>query len=130
MPCASLDDLDLDLFRTAYLPSMVAPEVIEENGRPVRQQLSSLHLTTPDGRPTTLGTLIVGLDPSSHIPGAYVQFVRYQGGDLDAPVADDQELRQNIVGVASRLEPLLRSNIRTRLVEEGSRETPQRPARS
>ncbi|WP_108989069.1 ATP-binding protein [Streptomyces coelicoflavus] len=125
VPRASLDDLDLELFRTAYLPSMVGPEAIEENGRPVPQQLSSLHLTTPDGRPTTLGTLIVGLDPSSHIPGAYVQFVRYQGVDLDAPVADDQELRQNIVGVASRLEPLLRSNIRTRLVEEGFRETPQ-----
>ncbi|MCP9963209.1 putative DNA binding domain-containing protein [Streptomyces somaliensis] len=125
VPRASLDDLDLELFRTTYLPSMVGPEVIEENGRPVHQQLSSLHLTTPDGQPTVLGTLVVGLDPSSRVPGAYVQFVRYQGVDLDAPVADDQELRQNLVGVASRLEPLLRSNIRTRLVEEGFRETPR-----
>ncbi|MFJ3089910.1 ATP-binding protein [Streptomyces sp. NPDC086838] len=121
----TLDDLDLDLFRQAYLPSLVGPEVIEENGRPVDLQLASLHLTNPDGRPTTLGLLAVGLDPSSWIPGAYVQFVRYQGTDLDAPVADDQELRQNLVGVAARLEPLLRSNLRTRLVEEGFRETPQ-----
>ncbi len=125
VPCATLDDLDLELFRSDYLPSMVGPEVIEENGRPVHQQLSSLHLTTPDGRPTALGLLTVGLDPSSRIPGAYVQFVRYQGVDLDAPVADDQELRENLVGMAARLEPLLRSNLRTRLVEEGFRETPQ-----
>ncbi|MFB8207949.1 ATP-binding protein [Streptomyces sp. NPDC056010] len=121
----TLDDLDLDLFRQAYLPSLVGPEVIEENGRPVDLQLASLHLATPDGRPTALGLLAVGLDPSSWIPGAYVQFVRYQGTDLDAPVADDQELRQNLVGVAARLEPLLRSNLRTRLVAEGFRETPQ-----
>lgn len=125
VPCTTLDDLDLGLFRQAYLPSMVGPEVIEENGRPIGQQLSSLHLATPDGQPTALGLLAVGLDPSSRIPGAYAQFIRYQGADLDAPVADDQELRQNLVGLAGRLEPLLRSNLRTRLVEEGFRETPQ-----
>ncbi|MFE9828136.1 ATP-binding protein [Streptomyces halstedii] len=117
--------MDLGLFRQAYLPSMVGPEVIEENGRPIGQQLSSLHLATPGGQPTALGLLAVGLDPSSRIPGAYAQFIRYQGADLDAPVADDQELRQNLVGLAGRLEPLLRSNLRTRLVEEGFRETPQ-----
>ncbi|MFJ8861280.1 ATP-binding protein [Streptomyces sp. NPDC102451] len=125
VPRTTLDDLDLDLFRQAYLPSMVDPEVIEENGRPIGQQLSSLHLTTPEGQPTTLGLLVIGLDPSSRVPGAYAQFIRYQGTDLDAPVADDQELRQNLVGLAGRLEPLLRSNLRTRLVEEGFRETPQ-----
>lgn len=118
------EDLDLDLFQRAYLPSMVDPEVIEENGRPLDLQLASLHLSTPDGVPTALGLLTVGLDPTSRIPGAYVQFVRYQGVDLDAPIADDQELRQNLIGLADRLEPLLRSNVRTRLVEEGFRETP------
>ncbi|MFF0425545.1 ATP-binding protein [Streptomyces sp. NPDC004520] len=122
-----VEDLDLDVFRHSYLPSMVAPDVIEENGRPVELQLSSLHLTTPDpaGTPTTLGVLAVGLDPTSHVPGAYVQFVRYQGTDLDAPIADEQELRQNLVGLSARLEPLLRSNLRTRLVEDGFRETPR-----
>ncbi|NSC23385.1 transcriptional regulator [Streptomyces albus subsp. chlorinus] len=122
---AHRDDLDLDVFERAYLPSMVAPEVIEENGRPIDIQLSSLHLLTPDGQPTALGMLTIGLDPGSFIPGAYLQFVRYQGTDLDAAIADEQELRQNLVGLASRLEPLLRSNLRTRLVEDGFRETPQ-----
>lgn len=118
------EDLDLDLFQRSYMPSMVDPEVIEENGRPLGLQLASLHLSTPGGVPTALGLLTVGLDPTSRIPGAYVQFIRYQGGDLGAPIADDQELRHNLVGVADRLEPLLRSNLRTRLVEEGFRETP------
>ncbi|MFD3354153.1 ATP-binding protein [Streptomyces fradiae] len=122
---ARIEDLDLDVFRRSYLPSMVAPDVIEENGRPIGLQLSSLHLATPGGTPTTLGVLAVGLDPSSQVPGAYVQFVRYQGDDLDAPIADEQELRENLVSLASRLEPLLRSNLRTRLVEDGFRETPR-----
>ncbi|WP_431783053.1 ATP-binding protein [Streptomyces chumphonensis] len=122
---ARQDDLDLDVFRQSYLPSMVAPEVIEENGRPIEVQLSSLNLVVPDGRPTALGLLAIGLDPGSYIPGAYVQFVRYQGTDLDAPVADEQELRQNLVALSARLEPLLRSNLRTRLTEDGFRETPR-----
>ncbi|MFH9295366.1 ATP-binding protein [Streptomyces sp. NPDC017520] len=122
---ATREDLDLDLFQRSYLPSMVDPEVIEENGRPLDVQLASCHLATPDGTPTALGLLTVGLDPSSSIPGAYVQFVRYEGVDLDAPVADEQELRQNLIGTAARLEPLLRSNLRTRIVGDGFRETPQ-----
>ncbi|MFJ8042136.1 ATP-binding protein [Kitasatospora sp. NPDC096147] len=122
---AGVDDLDIDLFQRSYLPSMVDPEVIQENGRPLEQQLSSLHLSTPEATPTALGLLTVGFDPGSRIPGAYVQFVRYQGTDLDAPIADEQELRQNLIGVAARLAPLLRSNLRTRLVEDGFKETPQ-----
>ncbi|MQS08177.1 transcriptional regulator [Streptomyces sp. IF17] len=125
LPCAGLDDLDLEVFRQAYLPSMVAPEVIDENGRPVELQLSSLHLMTPDRVPTVLGLLTIGLDPGVRIPGAYVQFVRYQGTDLDAPIADEQEVRQNLVGLSARLEPLLRSNLRTRLVGEGFRDIPR-----
>jgi ATP-dependent DNA helicase RecG len=120
---ATPDDLDLDLFRRSYLPAMVDPEVIEENGRPLTTQLASLHLAAPDGPPTALGLLTVGLDPSSLLPGAYVQFVRYDGADLDAAVADDQELRQNLIGTAARLEPLLRSHLRTRITGDGFRET-------
>ncbi|WP_326614721.1 putative DNA binding domain-containing protein [Streptomyces scopuliridis] len=124
VPRSTRDDLDLELFQRSYLPAMVDPEVIEENGRPLDVQLASCHLATPDGVPTALGLLTVGLDPSSGIPGAYVQFVRYAGADLDAPIADEQELRQNVIGTAARLEPLLRSNLRTRIVGEGFRETP------
>ena len=125
VPGAVLEDLDLGLFRSAYLPAMVDPDVIEENGRPLAQQLSSLHLASPGEVPTALGLLALGFDPSSRIPGAYVQFVRYQGTDLDAPVGDDQELRQNLVGMAARLETLLRGHLHTRLVEDGFRETPR-----
>jgi ATP-dependent DNA helicase RecG len=45
---SSLDDLDLNLFQTAYLPAAVSPEVLMENDRPLEQQLASLRLATPD----------------------------------------------------------------------------------
>ncbi|MGW1081926.1 ATP-binding protein [Kitasatospora sp. NPDC002522] len=128
VPGASLGDLDLELFRSSYLPSVVDPDVIEENGRPLPQQLASLHLARSVDHPvpTVLGLLVVGFDPGSFVPGAYVQFIRYQGMGLDSPIADDQELRQNVVDTAARLEAVLRGHLRTRLVEDGFREE-QRP---
>lgn len=114
---ADQSDLDLRLFRTTYLPSFVASESLEDNQRPVEADLAWLRLSTPGGLPTNLGMLAVGKDPSAHVPGAYVQFVRYQGLDLGAPVGDQHELRGNLVGTATRLSALLSANLRTKLTE-------------
>jgi ATP-dependent DNA helicase RecG len=110
-------DLDIRLFSTTYLPAFAAAEALEENQRPVEADLAWLRLTTPGGMPTALGVLAVGKDPSAHVPGAYLQFVRYQGLDLDAPVVDQHELRGNVVGLAARLSALLSGHLRTRLAD-------------
>lgn len=123
VPGSTFDDLDLALFRSTYLPSMISPEVIEENGRPEDQQLASLGLADFAGTPTVLGLLVLGFNPSGFIPGAYLQFVRYDGTELDAAILDEQEIRTNIVDLAARLEPLLRGHLHTQLVTEtGMRE--------
>jgi ATP-dependent DNA helicase RecG len=114
---SSLDDLDLEVVRSTYLPSVVDPDVIEENGRPLDQQLASIRLTDPFGVPTALGLLVVGFDPSGYIPGAYIQFVRYQGQDLDAAVTDDQEIRSHLIDASIRLEAVVRGNLRAQLVQ-------------
>ncbi|KAA9153884.1 TetR family transcriptional regulator [Amycolatopsis acidicola] len=114
---ADENDLDLRLFTTTYLPSFVAAESLEENQRPVEADLAWLRLTTPSGTPTGLGLIAVGRDPAAHVPGAYLQFIRYQGLDLDAPVVDQHELRGNLVGTATRLSALLTSHLRHKLAE-------------
>lgn len=124
---SSLDDLDIKVFRSTYLPSVVAPDVISENERPISQQLASVRLTDSSNTPTTLGLLAVGFDPSSYIPGAYIQFVRYEGSELDAPVTDEQELRSNLIDLSARLEAVLRGHLRTRIVEVTGLEEESRP---
>lgn len=127
LPGSTLDDLDLRLFRSTYLPSVVAPEVIEENGRPEQMQLAGLRLTDPAGVPSVLGLLVLGFDPSAFIPGAYLQFVRYDGTTIDAPITDDQELRHNVVDLAERLEALLKGHLHTRIVGETAFREQARP---
>jgi ATP-dependent DNA helicase RecG len=126
VPGASVDDLDLDLFRGEYLRSSVDATVLAENDRPVELQLASLRLAAIDGAPTVLGVLLVGIDPTSYLPGAYLQFVRYEGEDVSGAVLDEQEVRSNVMNIAARLEAILRGHLHTRLVSvSGFREEPR-----
>jgi ATP-dependent DNA helicase RecG len=43
----TLSDPDVSLFKNTYLPAAVALDVLAENGRPVEQQLASLHPQSP-----------------------------------------------------------------------------------
>ncbi|WP_239332490.1 ATP-binding protein [Frankia sp. CiP3] len=123
---STTDDLDLDLFRSDYLRSAVDLSVLEENGRPTEQHLASLRLADINGTPTVLGLLLVGLGPSARIPGAYVQFIRYEGIDVGGAVLDEQELRVNVINAAERLETLYKGHLHTRLIEvSGFREEPR-----
>ncbi|MEU5909675.1 ATP-binding protein [Micromonospora sp. NPDC047527] len=123
----ALDELDLELFRSEYLRQAVDISVLEENHRPPAQQLASLRLADPDGSPTVLGLLLVGLDPTNRIPGAYLQFVRYEGIDVGGPIQDEHELRINLIDVAERLESVLKGHLRTRLVEVSGFREESRP---
>src|SRR5512142_1478110 len=122
-----LDELDLELFRAEYLPQTVDQSVLDENHRSVDQQLASLRLADVDGTPTVLGLLLVGLSPTTRLPGAYVQFVRYEGSDVGGAILDDQDIRSNILGTAERLEAVLKGHLHTRLVDAGGFREEQRP---
>lgn len=77
---ASLDDLALDLFKLNYLPKAVSREVLVENNRDLTEQLGSLRLFHKKrNAPTNGAVLLFGKDPLSFVPGAYVQYVRYDG---------------------------------------------------
>jgi ATP-dependent DNA helicase RecG len=110
VPGAGIQNLDIELLRSTYIPSAVDPDVIAENGRPLGRQLQSLGLLTPDGVATTVGILLSGFDPTTFIPGAYVQFVRYRGTDVDSSVQDDEEIRDNLMAAFKRLTPILQAH--------------------
>jgi ATP-dependent DNA helicase RecG len=112
-PGSSLDDLDLDLFEREYLPNVLSPEIVQANGRTVEQRLSSLRLATVDGMPTNAGILILGVEPTQLLLGAYVQFLRVDGTDLAAPIVDERRLSTPLPTLLRELDELLRLNIRT-----------------
>lgn len=114
-PCngASLEDLLIDSFRNDYLPSVVSRETILDNHRDLTTQLASLRLyDLAADSPTNAGILLVGRDPIEYFPGAYVQFVRFEGTSLADPVIDQKTLGGNLMTQLRQLDELLTIQIR------------------
>lgn len=117
LPGTGAGDLDLELLRSTYVSAAVDPDVVEENDRPLEQQLKSLRLLHPTGAATPLGILLGGWDPTAVLPGAYLQFVRYDGLDAAAAIRDEEEIRDNLITGARTLTALLQANV-SRAVRE------------
>ena len=109
---ATLDELDLRLFQREYLPSAVSPDVLRENGRSVPEQLAALHLASPDGVPNVTGVLLLGLDPTTWIKGAYVQFLRVDGAELTDDIVDRKELSGPLPEILRRVDDITSAHIR------------------
>lgn len=94
IPYAILDDLDLDLFLRGYVPSALPLDILEENGRTPEQKLTAMRFASVEQppQPTILGLLVSGKDPRQHTPGAYVQFVRFDGTELTDPIKAQREI--------------------------------------
>jgi ATP-dependent DNA helicase RecG len=104
---ASLDDLALDLFRLTYLPQAVSRQVIEENGRPIEEQLGSLRLYhKPLQTPTNGAVILFGKDPEAFVPGAYVQYVRYAGESQATEVLLERRFGGDLLQVMRSLDQL------------------------
>lgn len=110
---ASLDDLDQDLFYRLYLPATLPLDIIEQNHRTFEQQLTALRFmsTEPQFKPTTLGILVIGKDPRQLIPGAYVQFVRFDGTDLTAPIKAQREINGPLQDLLRMLDETFEAHI-------------------
>jgi ATP-dependent DNA helicase RecG len=110
---ATLQDLDADLFQRVYLPSALPPDVLEENTRPVEQQISSLRFATigPEICPTVVGLLVVGKDPRQFLPGAYIQFLRIEGNHLTDPIKAQREIAGPLAESLRLLDEILEANI-------------------
>ena len=104
---ASLTDLSLELFKLTYLPQAVSPEVIAENNRPITDQLAALRLfDLRRNVPTNAGVLLLGKDALGFVPGAYIQYVRYEGTDQAAPVREDIRITGDLSTVLRQMDHL------------------------
>ena len=108
---ATLDDLDLELFRSEYLPNAVDADTLRENERSLPEQLAALHLTDPDAVPNVAGLLILGHEPTAFVKGAYVQFLRIDGLELADPVIDRKELTGPLPRVLRQMDEITRAHI-------------------
>jgi len=109
IPAASLAGLDQRFFENSYLPSAVAPDILEANDRTNQQRLAATKMiaSAVDPTPTVLGLLVLGTRIRDFLPGAYIQFLRVAGHDLGDPVLDEQVVDGSINEVLRRIDDKL-----------------------
>jgi ATP-dependent DNA helicase RecG len=125
-PSATFEDLDLDYFRTQYLPQAIAADVLDQNHRALEQQLTSLRLALNDA-PTYGALLALGIDPQRWLPGAYVQFLRIDGKSITDPIRDQKTLTGRLDDVLRRLDELLELGISVRTSVTAAPKETRRP---
>ena len=114
------------VFESDYLPCAVSPEVLAENRRDAEDQLRALRLVARDGSPTATAILVLGKDPRDWLPGAYLQFVRYDGTAVTDRILDHAELSGRLPEQLREADALLRLNIARALDTRGARHVEER----
>lgn len=111
-PCigSTLDELKLDSFYMNYLPRAVAREIIEENHRDKKIQLSSLGFyDLKNDCPTYAGMILFGINPLFWMPGAYIQYVKFSGTGLESEVLEENTFSGDLITMLGTLESFLKT---------------------
>lgn len=119
-PCreATIDDIDVDLFKKEYLPKAVSPATLAKDKRNITQQMASLRLF--DSRyncPTYAGVLLLGNDPQYFIPGAYIQYVKFAGTTRATKVLKENRFKGNLISMLKELEYFIKYSIENKRPE-------------
>jgi len=114
LPCvgATLDDMDTEIFQQYYLPKAIPEEVITEDSRTVKEQLTSLGFF--DYRfncPTNAGIILFGKTPERILHGAYIQYVKFQGNEMAGEIVNEYKFSGNLCSVLTKLDHFIDTSI-------------------
>lgn len=122
-PCLDCDSeqLVLSLFRLDYRTAAVAPEILEENKRDTIEQMISLGLwDRRNDCATNVGALLFSQSPLNWFPGAHIQYVHYDGTELESEIRDQRSFSGDLITVLRELDAFLKTLFPTRPVEVSS----------
>ncbi|MYE84536.1 MAG: transcriptional regulator [Gammaproteobacteria bacterium] len=122
-PCldAAAEDLALGQFVNTYLPAAVAPDIIEENDRSLVEQLASLRFYDyRTDTPTNAAILLFGKDPLRWLPGAWIQFVRWDGDTMGADVLEQRQFSGDLVTVLRELDAFVPTLVHSHPVSDSA----------
>ena len=114
LPClqAKLEDLDLQLFKHYFLPRAVEDDVLKEDERDVRYQLSSYGFyDTRYDCPTNAGILFFAKNLRRFMGGAYVQYVKFAGTDRASDILSEHEFKDNLCTILPQLDTFIKTSI-------------------
>jgi ATP-dependent DNA helicase RecG len=114
MPCtgATIDDLDIKLFKTDYLPKAFPEDILSEDKRDIKLKLQSLGFY--DLRfdcPTYAGIVLFGINPEKFLAGCYVQYVCFAGEDRAGEIMNEHKFDGNLVRSLQKMDTFVELSI-------------------
>ena len=112
---ATLADLNQSTFESEYLPNAFSDDALEANHRSFEERLSACRMIESVEKPipTVLASLVLANRPRDLIPCAYVQFLRLDGAELDAPIIDEAAIDGRLGEILFRLDEKIKANVST-----------------
>ena len=133
-PClnATLEDVDTKSFSLLYLPLAIDSETLEVNHRPMELQMSSLQFYSSRHHvPTHAGIIMLAYKPTHFIPGAAIQYVKFDGPEIFADDVVEKLFDQNMLKQLDYIRDFIKLNIvKSYLPELGSAYEYNYPARA
>ena len=113
-PCfhATINDLNIELFKTKYLPKAISRDILSSDKRTIEEQMAALGMYDLENScPTFAAIMLFGKNPRRFMPGAYVQFVRFKGTTKSSDIEDEKQFEDNYCELLPKLESLLEMSI-------------------
>ena len=107
-PGIGLAEINQKLFTENYLTLAIDSDLLIEDHRELPEKLASLRFFSPNyDAITNAGLLLFGKVPERYIPGAYIQYVRYDGlTEADDPI-NEKKFSGNLIHILSELDSFL-----------------------
>jgi ATP-dependent DNA helicase RecG len=119
IPCfgSSIEDINISLFKSSYLPYAIDAETLEKNGRDIKSQLASLRLfDLKSDCPSNAGIILLCDVSKYYFSGNYIQYVKFSGESLDSEIINAQEFKADLISIMNQLDSFVKNNIETRPV--------------
>jgi ATP-dependent DNA helicase RecG len=114
MPCigTTLADIDMNLVKREFLPKAIAEDVLAEDRRPVEEQLASLGFYDLRYNCPTNGCVVLfGNNTELRLPGAYVQYVRFEGKNRAGEIRNEHKFSGNLCRELIKIDTFIETSI-------------------
>lgn len=103
-----IESINPKLFTENYLPQAIDKDLLDGDHRELTEKMASLRFFSPNyNTVTNAGLLLLGKEPERYIPGAYIQYVRFDGStEADDPV-NEKKFSGNLIHILSELDSFL-----------------------
>ena len=93
----------------SWSAAAIAPEILEENHRDLLEQMASLGFwDSKEECATNAGALLFATLPQAWFPGAWVQYVRFEGDGLDSEPIDERSFTGDLISILRQLDEFLK----------------------